>query len=171
MATSLTVRSDKMEERSRVATLIARTYMQEGAETIELTAKLREWPSHRPDLSLVGVESKEIILYTMFTPLDVDDHKNAVVFMAPVALDTYRESIDFAAFLEQAFKRVLEAGYRYIIVHGEAEIYQEAGFVQGKELGLKSSLDMPESEFLVNDLGEEVGDTVTGTVKYPGFLG
>tara|TARA_B100000609_G_C17169339_1_gene410728 strand:+ start:656 stop:1162 length:507 start_codon:yes stop_codon:yes gene_type:complete len=166
---SLTIRPEKPEERSRLATIIARTYRGAGARTIEVAGKLRDLPQYVQDLSLVGEQDGEAVAFVMFTPVKVGARDSAALLMAPIAVDPQQENLDVEGFIQQALGKAKEKGYGYVLLHGDAEEYEKYGFKSAKEHGVQSELRLPGVELLVCQLDDKA-EELAGKVDYPPFL-
>ncbi len=168
MTTRLSLRTEKPEDRGRVATLIARTYLADGARTIEMAARLRAHSGKT--LCVVGDTDGEAQAFALFLPIRVGAVDNAAVLMAPFATDTYNEALDLNSFFNDALSHVEKAGYRYVLMHGDPQLYADEGFVEAAELGIRSDVRYPGAVFLVKDLTPGQPANVSGKVDYPAFL-
>ena len=168
--TEITVRPETIDDRTSIATLIARTYLAEGAHTIELASKLRNLQNHQADLSLVGEIDGQAVAFTMFTPVKIGKTADAALLAAPMARDVRRDDVDFIDFLAQAMAVVKEQGQRYILLFGEKDMFESLGFVPAADLNIKDTIKPIGAELLAKDLTPTAKGGVQGAVEYPDVL-
>lgn len=164
-AQQLTFRAETPEDRSTVATLIARTYLTQGVEVIEMTGQLRELRVYDPELALVVADSRdEVAGYALFVPVKVgtDD----VLLLTTLAIDPLRDDIDYDHMLAEALEKAHDKGWATIIMHGDLDHYKALGFTDAEDKGIKSDLRYPGTILLAHD-GTGAAQTLRGTVKYP----
>lgn len=156
------IRPEKPEDKSRIATLIANTYMPEGADIIEKTSVLRSLSSYSSALSLVEESANKLNAFALFTPVEAGEGK--AVFLAPVAFDISDEVFIFADFLRESMAVVKAEGFRYVFVQGSGEELKPLGFDYAADKGFKHHA----GNLMVCDLGS--GDVLSGAVKLPDVL-
>lgn len=165
---NFTIKNETPQSRGAVATLIARTYLADGVDIIELTSKLRDLPQHSASLAFIAEQNDKPVAYAMFTKLKVGEGEAA--FLAPVALDERSEDFDYFAFLQAVEKRLKAQDIRYVMVHGDREVYATADFKLASEFGVESDVTFPDSDLMIKDLTPEKADEIGGKVEYPEFL-
>ena len=168
--TDIAVRPEKEEDRTQIATLIARTYLTEGAQTIEMASKLRSLKNHNTDLSFLGEMDGKPVAFTMFTPVKVGDTEDAALLAAPMARDVTRDDVDFPLFLSKAMDQAKEQGHRYVMLFGEEGTFSSLGFETAESKGIKDTIKPVGADLLVKDLNPDAGDGAKGNVEYPDVL-
>ena len=162
------IRPETREDKSTIATLIARTYLAAGVQTIEAAGTLRNMPEHNNKLSLVAEESGKVKAFAMYSPVKIGDDAKSAVLLAPLAVDTKDEKFELLKFLEQTFKNVEDEGVSYILMHGEVQDHKEQGFVEAKSIGIKDDAEYEEITLLAKQLNKN--KKLSGKVIYPECL-
>lgn len=165
----MTIRPETAADRSRVATLIARTYATEGAKVIEITSKLREAVGYDKELGFVS-DNDSVDAFVLFTPLKVGGREDQALLLAPFAVDTHEENFDAKSFVEGAIDKVAKKGYRYIFLLGHLEELGEENYSTIDSLSLELEEGIASAHILVKDLGDEHGDALEGVVELPACL-
>lgn len=161
------IRYETKEDRSDVAMMIARTYLADGARTIEVTGVLRDLPEHDDACAFVAEEEGKPLAYALFTPLTVGE-KGKALLLAPVAINT-REPVDLDGFLKEVFEKLKAQGHHYVLMHGSAAEYAAMGFENANNFGIDDGLDLEGIDLLIKNIsGKSV--TETGRVKLPECL-
>jgi predicted N-acetyltransferase YhbS len=161
------IRNEKPEDRSAAATLIARTYLADGARTIEITGILRDIPQYDPKHAFVVEKDDKVIAYALFTSLKVGESGEALL-LAPLAFDT-REVVDTNAILLEIFEKLKAQGHDYILMHGDMEQYQGLGFDMASKLGIDDGINVEGVDLLLKNIsGKPVSET--GRVDLPECL-
>lgn len=162
--TTFNIRTERAEDRTQVAALIARTYMAAGARTIEVAGRLRELSSE--DLSFVAEQEGMAKAFALFTPLHIKDSNETTLLLSPIAIDTSDEEFNVQEFLKIVLEEVKKKNYASVVVHGTDELYGEYGFKSADIFELTSELTFEGAEFMVLPLKE----VPAGEVVYPDFL-
>lgn len=162
----MSVRAETSKDKSGIATLIARTYREEGALTIEQTSILRSLDAYDEKLALVNEGEKGLNAFSLYTPVSVNKAEGAVV-LAPFAVDPQDAAFDVVAYLEATFIKVATQNKRYIFVMAQLDDLAPLGFVFADSLGFTLEGNPPVS-LLVKDLGE--GEELSGVVNLPEVL-
>lgn len=160
------VRPEIAKDKSAIATLIARSYLEDGASTIEQTSVLRSLSSYNNDISLVSDGDGVVKAFSLYTPVTVAKKPGAVI-LAPLAIDTKDSAFDTVSFLEETFKKVTAQGSRYVFLMAELDDLSALGFVFAEDLDFTLAGNPPVS-LLVKDLG--VGDKLSGELDLPDIL-
>lgn len=163
----MNLRPETDQDRSAIATLIARTYLENGAKLIEMTGLLRDLPQYRHDLGVLAETEAGPVAYALFTPLEIGGSEGAVL-LAPLAMDTDQPELDYNTFMHQAIERVKDMGFKAVLMHGAADMYADDGFVPATKHGIVSSISYPGATLLIKPLVE--GIDMTGDIAYPPFL-
>ncbi|MFZ2619854.1 MAG: hypothetical protein WAX89_03180 [Alphaproteobacteria bacterium] len=163
----LKIRTEKQEDKARVATLLARTYRAEGVKAIELAGEIRRQPARDMSLAMVAEDDGEAIACAMFTPVTVGSQQKAVV-LASLGFDTKKEQLDVFAVLNGVLDKVKDQGHRYVLMRGDAKTFGQQGFVRSQDMGL--TFTGKESDWLVKDLDPEASGKVSGKVELPAYL-
>lgn len=156
------IRTETQQDRSKIATLIARTYLSEGASIIEKVGYLRQLNSYNNHVSFVEENEEGILCFALFTPVKAGEGEG--VFLAPLAFDDRAAALNLTDFLEEAFVRVRAQGYRYIFVQGVLGDLKNFGFAYAEDVGFTYKT----KDILVKDL--EIGVSLSGELVLPQVL-
>lgn len=168
---SLHLRPERAEDRSRIATLIARAYGARGARVVEMAGALRELPQHQDSLSIVGVnDHKDVIAYALFTPVKVGKTDNVAVYWAAAGFDTTHEELDVAAFLQQVLQYVQRKGWHYVLCHGDLAQMQGLGFEDAEKLKISGNLRIQNAALLACFDGADTAVLAQGHIEFPESL-
>tara|TARA_R110000868_G_scaffold218576_1_gene469056 strand:+ start:213631 stop:214125 length:495 start_codon:yes stop_codon:yes gene_type:complete len=162
----MSIRQEAARDKSRIATLIARTYLSEGASTVEQTGILRSLDTYLEKLAFVFEAEGSVDAYALFTPVNVAGASGAVM-LAPFAVDTKKIDFDVAGFLMSTFEKVSLQGIRYVFVLGNLDDLAALGFKFAEDCGFTLTGNPPVS-LLVKDLG--AGAELKGEVTVPEIL-
>lgn len=166
----LKIRTEKPEERSRVATLIARAYGARGARAIEAAGCIRELPEYKDSLSMVGVnEQNEVVAYALFVPVKVGGVDDAAAYWSTIGFDA-NEEVDIAAFLEQVLESMKNKGWHHVLCHADAEQMKPFGFVEAASVKITMDLDIKGATLLARFDGDDTAPILRGAVDYPACL-
>lgn len=159
------IRQEKQEDRSYIATLIARTYGSAGAKIIEQTGQLRALGVYASELSFVAEEEGKPAAFALMTPVAIAGEMKGVV-LAPLALDIHNTNFDIAGFLSQVFDALSAKGFSYVFAMGSLDDLSPLGFVYADSLGLKAHQDI-DASLLVKHIADDV---LQGDVSIPEVL-
>lgn len=161
------LRPELAQERSRIATLIARSYGALGARMIDMTGQLRNLPAANKDLAVVWADdSDKAVAYALFTPLTVGNEQ--ALLLAPLAMDSKHPELDYNSFLQEAMAHAHGLGHNTILMHGDLQEYKDLGFADAEDKGITSDLHYPGGILLAHVQGE--GNLPQGKVVYPDFI-
>jgi len=161
------LRTERDEDRSQIATLIARTYLENGAKLIEMTGLLRDLPAYKAAHGVIAEVDDTLCAYALFTPLAVGGSKGAVL-LAPLAMDPERPDVDYNGFMHKAIDEMKTLGFKAVLMHGVAQMYEDDGFKPASTFGIKGSISYPGADLLLKPLADSM--PLTGDVTYPEFL-
>ncbi len=162
--TTLNIRPEKPEDRTEIATLIARTYMGAGARTIEVAGQLRDL--NKDSLGFIAEAEGHAKAYALFTPLDIKDSSEKTLLLTPLAIDTLDETVDVENFLKEVILKVKESSFNTVVVYGSEEMYAPYGFKKAEDLNLKSNIDVADAVLMALEIHKTQG----GEIIYPDFL-
>ncbi len=121
-------------------------------------------------LSLVAIESDDIIGHILFSPSVIDSDHGEVIGMglAPMAVVPQRQRQGIgAALIKYGIARLRESGCPFVIVLGHAEYYPRFGFVSACQHGLRSQWEgVPDEAFMVIILDDNVMQGISGVARY-----
>ena len=121
-------------------------------------------------LSLVAIESDDIIGHVLFSPAVIDSDHGEVIGMglAPMAVVPQRQRQGIgAALIKYGIARLRESGCPFVIVLGHAEYYPRFGFVPACQHGLRSQWEgVPDEAFMVIILDDNVMQGISGVARY-----
>lgn len=167
MTNPFTIRPETASDRAAVATVLARSYLGDGAAAIAMLSNLRELPGFKPDLALVGVVEKKVSAFAALTPVKVGGKNAAALLLAPIALDPQNPDLTAAHWVDTVLAEVARQGHRYVLVQGAPGVYLPQGFIAAKDLGIISNTDDDDSQLLAKDLTPQTPSTLKGEVEYP----
>jgi predicted N-acetyltransferase YhbS len=168
MTNPFTIRPETLADRAAVATVLARTYLADGAAAIAMLSALRDMPGFMPELALVGSINSKISAFAALTKVAVGGKPGAALLLSPIALDTQNPEATNTHWVEAVLAEVGRLGHRYVLVQGEPGVYLPCGFVPAKTLGVfDSSSEDSRSQLLVKDLAPSTPATLQGEVEYP----
>lgn len=159
------IRAEKQEDKALIATLIARTYGEMGAETIAQTGQLRSLEAYKPELSFVSESDSDINAFALFTPVKMEGEAKGVV-LAPFALNIHKADFDVVGFLNHCFSEIESQGYSYIFAMGNLDDLSPLGFVYADSLNLSVNQTL-DATLLVKKVE---GSETTGLVSFPDIL-
>lgn len=166
----LKIRTEKPEERSRVATLIARAYGPRGARAIEAAGCIRELPEYKESLSMVGVNDRdEVVAYALFVPVKVGDVNEGAAYWSTIGFDVV-DDLDIAGFIEQVLKSMQNKGWHHILCHADLEQMKPFGFVDAASAKISMDLDIAGATLLSRYDGDDTAPLIRGKVDYPPCL-
>ncbi len=154
------LRTETEADRSRIATLLAKTYLQNGVEAIDLANTLRTQENAQKDLFIVAEEGNKIVASAMFQPVKIGGASGAAM-LSLFAFDT-SDDIDVDAFLEQAIGQLKVQGFSYVIIEADPEEYENKGFETCQSVGI----DTGKNTFLIKPLSGE-GIDLSGVLEIP----
>ena len=129
-----------------------------------LAEALRKGDSYIPALSLVAEVGGRIVGHIMFTKLKIGNQTQLA--LAPLSvLPEYQKQGIGTALIREGHKRARELGYAYSVVLGSEKYYPQMGYLPAKDYGIVSPFDVPDENFMVCKLSENVPD-VSGVVQY-----
>lgn len=168
------IRPETSADRSRVATLIARTYLEFGAQMIEFTGQLRRANSADAELGLVAEMGEQIAAFLLLTPVKVDD-ATKVAYLSIFAVDSRLDNFDSEEFLNEISAVVHAKDYDYLMLQGQLSEFSGFGFKSCADVGL--SIKLPELEDGVTEvptptfIAKALRDgAVQGLVNFPEIL-
>lgn len=167
---ALKIRAEKPEERSRVATLIARAYGARGARAIEVAGCIRDLPEYRDSLSMVGInEQDEIVAYALFVPVKVGGTAEAAAYWAAIGFDAV-DDLDLANFIEEILKSMQNKGWHHILCHANPEQLKPFGFADAAAAKISMDLEIAGASLLSRYDGDDTAPPIRGAVEYPECL-
>lgn len=147
-------RRANIEDRSRIATLLARCYKNNGAQAIAQLSKLRE---AAPDsVEYIGSAGDKPDGYAMLTHVPFNESKVALLtYLAlnPQAPDFFNPQ-DFLMHLAQSEGQDASA----LLVFGQAEDFQPVGFLPAEKLGISIKNPPEMGTALIKPLHEDLED-------------
>mgnify|MGYP000650837130 CR=1 FL=1 len=163
----------RAQAREALASEVARQVFKQLNRTQGKSAA--EQPNDRFQVDLVDFSAnakassgnKFIVLATdVFTR----ETEGKAVLLAPLAIDTYAPDVNYNAFLKGAMDEVAQKGYRYVLMHGDPDMYADDGFKTARSMGIESAVNYPGTELLVMDFDADNPADIQGSVAYPPFL-
>ncbi len=131
---------------------------------------LRASAAFIPELSLVAVESSEVVGHILFTRLTVRDasDEHPALALAPMGVLPARQNRGIgSALVRRGLEDARGLGHRLVIVLGHPEYYPRFGFQPAAPLGIQSPFEAPSEAFLVAGLDSGALEGVHGRVEYP----
>lgn len=167
----LTLHPAKPADISLAATLIARTYTDQGAKMIEMTGQLRGLPDMKDEYGvLIADDREEAVGYALFTPVGVGSAQKAAALLAPLAYDTGRDDLNPNDILKMALAYAQEKGFRYVLMHGDLAACAPLGFEDAENHSVTSAVRYADTILLLKDFGQGAPESISGDVVYPPFV-
>ena len=141
-----------------------------GEAESRLVDALRESAAFIPELSLVAVESGEIVGHILFTRLTVEDERvsHPALALAPMGVLPARQNLGIgSALVRRGLEEARRLGHGVVIVLGHPEYYPRFGFRPAGALGIRSPFEAPPEAFLAMELSPGALSDVHGLVRYP----
>ena len=160
---TLTIRREEAADRGQIASLIAKTYLADGVNIIEVTSALRDEAGEN-SLGIVGAVDGKAVIYALFTPTQVADSKTDAVLLTPFAFDVSYAESGLEGFMDQALEVVAGEGYTHVLALGNIVDMQADGYMLAESLNINLDKDAGAS-LLVKPLKETT--SLSGTVHLP----
>jgi putative acetyltransferase len=127
-------------------------------------------------LSLVAEEAGGLVGHIAFSPVTVTAPDGAIVTgvgLAPMAVAPFRQRTGVGRrLIEEAMRRLREAGHRFCVVLGHPTYYPRHGFMMARVHDIRWERTVPDEVFMVRALIPGGLDGVSGVVRYrPEFDG
>jgi len=142
-----------------------------GGETEpRLVESLRQSADFIPELSLVAVESGEVVGHILFSPVVIETKDGAIpaLALAPMSVRPELQNQGIGSELvRHGLEQCRSSGHRIVVVVGHPTYYPRFGFSPARARGLEAPFPVPDEAFLVLELVRSALDGVSGVVKYP----
>ncbi len=165
------IRTEQPADKSRVATLLARTYRAEGVKAIELAGMMRRAAEENAaaTASLVAETDAgdDIQACAFFAPVTVGDQPNAAMVLAAFGFDT-KQDFDIQSCLNAYFDQIKDHGHAVVFMQGDIEMFRDAGFKRTREVGINIPRD--DGTWLVKHLTDANAPLPQGVVDLPAYL-
>lgn len=165
------IRTEQPADKSRVATLLARTYRGEGVKAIELAGAMRRAAEENAaaTASLVAENDSgdDIQACAFFAPVQVGNQPDAAMVLAAFGFDTKQE-VDIQSCLDAYFDQIKEQGHSVVLMQGDIDMFRASGFQRTREVGM----DIPNDDgsWLVKNLTDPQSPLPQGVVDLPAYL-
>lgn len=154
------IRQESVDDEPAVAAVIAAAFAQ--PDEAGLVRSLRADSSWVPQLSLVAIDSEEVVGHIAFSRLAIGT--GVGVALAPLSVAPARQQQGVGSALTRyGLKRAEELGYGTVVVLGDPGFYKRFGFVRASTLNIIGPFGDIE-EFQALRLGAE--PPLTGRVRY-----
>ena len=135
-----------------------------------LVDALRRSPAFIPRLSLVALESRQVVGHILFTAVEVstatDSHP--ALTLAPMAvLPAFQRRGVGSSLVRRGLDDARELGHGVVIVVGHPGYYPRFGFVPAGPLGIRAPFEVSSVTFMVLELRPGALRGVRGEVRYP----
>ncbi len=119
-------------------------------------------------LSLVALESDEVVGHIMFSPVCIDGVTGKLFYgLAPMAvLPSYQNKGIGSSLVEAGLDECRKLGGAGVFVLGHPNYYPRFGFTSSSQFNIKSEYDVPEDVFMALELQTDSLDKLNGIVKY-----
>ncbi len=167
MKISLIIRQEKQDDFKKIKEVVRVAF--ESAEHTDgneyiLVDKLRKSSGFVKELALIAEEENEIIGHIMFTELKVGDHTGIALAPLSVLPKAQRKGVG-TALMNEAHNIAKEMNYNFSVVLGSNQYYPRVGYKTASEFGILAPFDVPDENFMVLFLNENVSK-ISGTVVY-----
>lgn len=135
-----------------------------------LVEALRRAEGHIPELSLVAVESGQVVGHVLFspTPIETEDGPRAAISLAPVAVLPERQNQGIgSALIRHGLEECRRLGHKIVIVLGHAGYYPRFGFTPARAKGVAPPFEVADEHWMALELQPGALEGVQGTVRYP----
>ena len=136
------------------AVFTAHSEAEEGKLVRSLVEEIRSKRFYLPQLELVMVDEDDVpIGYCMFSRFHLEGkYENELLLLSPVAVKTQLQRQHISkALIEYGFEKVIEMGYKAVIVEGNPRNYRSRGFGTSADFGITAheSVGLPAPECLM----------------------
>jgi putative acetyltransferase len=142
----------------------------DGEGEARLVARLRAMDDFIPGLSLVAVQSDQVVGHILFSLIRIESEHTSVpaLALAPMAvLPAFQNKGIGTVLVKQGLDACRRLQYRIIVVVGHANYYPRFGFVPAREHGIEAPFPVPDEAFMILQLMPGALGGVRGTVRYP----
>ena len=171
MSENIIIRTESALDYTQVHHLLRAAFNQEDEAL--LVDRLRNSKAFDPSLSLVAVETEDVVGYILFSKIVIGDHRaHRSLALAPVAvLPEYQSKGIGGKLIEEGLARSRELGYESVIVLGHADYYPRFGFKEADNWNITCPFPVPRENFMALSLNPGGLDSVSGEVRYADEFG
>ncbi|MBP5974077.1 N-acetyltransferase [Brasilonema sp. CT11] len=137
-----------------------------------LVDKIRNSANFIPELSLVALENGDVLGHILFSRIFIEASEQIpALALAPLAVTPQRQRQGIGSQLVQVgLSKCRESDYSVVVVVGDPRYYRRFDFQKASQLGLHSSLPIPDEAFMVLELKPSALMNINGNVCYPGYF-
>ncbi|WP_064093452.1 GNAT family N-acetyltransferase [Rossellomorea aquimaris] len=160
----ISIREEQPEDFTKIKKVNDLAFKQK-AESLLIT-KIRQSEAYIPELSLVAVLNKTIIVgHILFSHITIDSYPS--IALAPVAVLPQHQGRGIGSLLiQQGIKVAKERGFTSVVVLGHADYYPKFGFKKASDHGISAPFEVSDEAFMVLELVPKALKNVNGIVKY-----
>lgn len=137
------------------------------SEEAKLVDALRQ--DAQPNISLVAVQSEQVIGHIFFSPVEIisASEKFAGMALAPMAVDPdYQKQGVGGQLVEAGLEKCRQLGHDLVFVLGHPEYYPKFGFERASTWNFKTEFEAPDEAFMVAALQPEALHGKSGLVRF-----
>jgi len=175
----ITIRPESAKDYQEIKMLVSRSFREgtkysDGSDEVTLIEEIRSSKYYIPDLSFVAELDGKIVGHFMFSKFPLSGNKDGghkkdqeLVILTPVAVhaDYFHRHIGITM-LTMGIQKVVEAGYKGILVEGDFNFYNRLGFVTSAEYNIYATSGPPVEEPRCMMCQETYKDSLEGIRGY-----
>jgi len=168
----ITIRPETPEDHAAIREVNLLAFGQE--DEARLVENLRRSADFVPQLSLVAIDTGQVVGHILFSVVAIETKEGAVpaLALAPMAVRPELQNQGIGSELARdGLERCRSLGHRIVVVVGHPTYYPRFGFSPARARGLEAPFPVPDEAFLALELVPGALDGVAGVVRYPAAFG
>ena len=164
----ITIRPETAEDYAAIREVNLLAFGQEVEP--RLVENLRRLPDFIPELSLVAIETGQVVGHILFSPMLIETKDGSVpaLTLAPLAVrPEFQNQGIGSALVRDGLERCRSLGHKTVVVVGHPAYYPRFGFSPARARGLEAPFPVPDEAFMVLELVPGALDGVAGVVRFP----
>lgn len=135
-----------------------------------LVEALRQSPDFIPELSLVAVESGQVVGHVLFSPMTIEEQGTSTPALALAVMAVrpeFQKRGIGSSLVRHGLKECRRLEHQIVIVVGHPAYYPRFGFSSARAKGLEAPFQVPDEAFMALELVPGALDGISGMVRYP----